>query len=163
MTHYLEEADQYADRIILISHGRIVADGTGSQIKALASGRTVRATLPGADTRRLLEMLASFAPEPIPLAVFESMTLANAIPNPRSALADLAAYSLATFTIDGQSVQIHRLVQEIIRKGPATLTAPLVKARKGYHKEVAAWAEREGYSEFVNLRRAFPAAAPSFD
>jgi ABC-2 type transport system ATP-binding protein len=52
-THYLEEADQYADRIVLISHGRIVADGTGSQIKALAAGRTVRATLPGADTRRL--------------------------------------------------------------------------------------------------------------
>ena len=49
-THYLEEADQYADRIVLISHGRIVADGTGSQIKALAAGRTVRATLPGADS-----------------------------------------------------------------------------------------------------------------
>jgi ABC-2 type transport system ATP-binding protein len=52
-THYLEEADQYADRIILISHGRIVADGTGSQIKALAAGRTVRATLPGADASAL--------------------------------------------------------------------------------------------------------------
>jgi ABC-2 type transport system ATP-binding protein len=44
-THYLEEADQYADRIILISHGRIVADGSGSQIKALASGRSIRATI----------------------------------------------------------------------------------------------------------------------
>jgi ABC-2 type transport system ATP-binding protein len=44
-THYLEEADQYADRIVLISRGRIVADGSGSQIKSLASGRTVRATL----------------------------------------------------------------------------------------------------------------------
>ena len=53
-THYLEEADQYADRIVLISQGRIVADGTGSQIKALAAGRTVRATLPGADARRAL-------------------------------------------------------------------------------------------------------------
>jgi ABC-2 type transport system ATP-binding protein len=52
-THYLEEADQYADRIILISHGRIVADGTGSQIKALAAGRTVRATLPGANAAAL--------------------------------------------------------------------------------------------------------------
>ncbi|WP_036508664.1 ABC transporter ATP-binding protein [Nocardioides sp. URHA0020] len=49
-THYLEEADQYADRIVLISHGRIVADGTGSEIKALTSGRTIRATLPDADT-----------------------------------------------------------------------------------------------------------------
>ena len=48
-THYLEEADQYADRIVLISKGRVVADGTGPQIRALASGRTVRAWLPGAD------------------------------------------------------------------------------------------------------------------
>jgi ABC-2 type transport system ATP-binding protein len=52
-THYLEEADQYADRIVLISQGKIVADGTGSQIKALAAGRTVRATLPDADAQRL--------------------------------------------------------------------------------------------------------------
>ncbi|MFJ9389656.1 ABC transporter ATP-binding protein [Nocardioides sp. NPDC101246] len=44
-THYLEEADQYADRIVLISQGRIVADGTGSEIRALAAGRTVRATV----------------------------------------------------------------------------------------------------------------------
>ncbi|MBO9523396.1 MAG: ABC transporter ATP-binding protein [Nocardioidaceae bacterium] len=52
-THYLEEADQYADRIVLVSQGRIVADGTGAEIKALASGRTVRATLPGADADAL--------------------------------------------------------------------------------------------------------------
>src|SRR3954447_23903849 len=45
-THYLEEADQYADRIVLISNGRIVADGSGSEIRALTSGRTVRATIP---------------------------------------------------------------------------------------------------------------------
>ena len=37
-THYLEEADLYADRIILISNGQVVADGTGSEIKALAVG-----------------------------------------------------------------------------------------------------------------------------
>ena len=49
-THYLEEADLYADRIVLISSGAIVADGTGSEIKSLASGRTVRATLPDADS-----------------------------------------------------------------------------------------------------------------
>jgi ABC-2 type transport system ATP-binding protein len=52
-THYLEEADLYADRIVLISNGLVVADGTGSEIKALATGRTVRATLPGPDTSRL--------------------------------------------------------------------------------------------------------------
>jgi ABC-2 type transport system ATP-binding protein len=52
-THYLEEADQYADRIILISNGLVVADGTGSEIKALATGRVVRATLHDADTHAL--------------------------------------------------------------------------------------------------------------
>jgi len=48
-THYLEEADSYADRIVLIRQGRIVADGTTAEIKAMASGRMVRATLPDAD------------------------------------------------------------------------------------------------------------------
>src|SRR6476469_4711726 len=55
-THYLEEADQFADRIVLISRGRVVADGPGSEIKRLASGRTVRATWPGADVARLHEL-----------------------------------------------------------------------------------------------------------
>jgi ABC-2 type transport system ATP-binding protein len=52
-THYLEEADQYADRIVLMRKGRIVADGTGSEIKALAAGRTVRATLENPDRQVL--------------------------------------------------------------------------------------------------------------
>jgi len=47
-THYLEEADAYADRVVFVRRGKIVADGTSSEVKALASGRTVRATLPGA-------------------------------------------------------------------------------------------------------------------
>jgi ABC-2 type transport system ATP-binding protein len=47
-THYLEEADQYADRIVLVRKGLVVADGSGAEIKALATGRTVRATVEGA-------------------------------------------------------------------------------------------------------------------
>src|SRR3954453_22057274 len=52
-THYLEEADQYADRIILVSRGLVVADGSGAEIKGLASGRTVRATVTHPDTTAL--------------------------------------------------------------------------------------------------------------
>jgi ABC-2 type transport system ATP-binding protein len=52
-THYLEEADAYADRIVLIRTGEIVADGTAAEVKGLAAGRTVRATLPGADEASL--------------------------------------------------------------------------------------------------------------
>jgi ABC-2 type transport system ATP-binding protein len=52
-THYLEEADAYADRIVLIAHGQIVADGPANEIKAKVSGRTIRATLPGAQPAQL--------------------------------------------------------------------------------------------------------------
>ncbi|WP_422736325.1 ABC transporter ATP-binding protein [Micromonospora sp. WMMD729] len=52
-THYLDEADAYADRIVLVRRGRVVADGTTAEIKNLAAGRTVRATLPGANQAAL--------------------------------------------------------------------------------------------------------------
>src|SRR6185295_5987359 len=45
-THYLEEADQVADRIIVLDRGRIVADGTGRSIRARVGSRTVRFELP---------------------------------------------------------------------------------------------------------------------
>ena len=44
-THYLEEADAFADRIVLMRHGRIIADGTAAEIRASVSGRSLRATL----------------------------------------------------------------------------------------------------------------------
>ena len=48
-THYLEEADAYADRAVLMSHGRVVADGPTSEIRARVGTRTIRATLPDAE------------------------------------------------------------------------------------------------------------------
>ena len=47
-THYLEEADLYADRIVLMSQGLIVADGPSNEIKATVGRRNIRATLPDA-------------------------------------------------------------------------------------------------------------------
>jgi ABC-2 type transport system ATP-binding protein len=44
-THYLEEADAYADRIVLIARGQLVADGSATEIKARAASRTIRGTL----------------------------------------------------------------------------------------------------------------------
>jgi ABC-2 type transport system ATP-binding protein len=52
-THYLEEADAYADRIVLLARGRIVADGPATEIKAMAGGKTIRGTLPGTDLAQL--------------------------------------------------------------------------------------------------------------
>ena len=41
-THYLEEADALADRIVVINHGEIAAEGSPAEIKSRASGRRIR-------------------------------------------------------------------------------------------------------------------------
>jgi ABC-2 type transport system ATP-binding protein len=56
-THYLEEADAYADRAVLMAHGRIVADGPTNEIKGLVGTRNIRATLPDV-AQTALETLA---------------------------------------------------------------------------------------------------------
>ncbi|WP_182880773.1 ABC transporter ATP-binding protein [Microbispora sp. H10949] len=40
-THYLEEADENSDRVVVIARGRVVADGTAVEIKAGVAGQTV--------------------------------------------------------------------------------------------------------------------------
>ena len=52
-THYLEEADAFADRIVVMARGRVVADGPATEIKARVGGRTIRATLPGVGVTQL--------------------------------------------------------------------------------------------------------------
>jgi ABC-2 type transport system ATP-binding protein len=52
-THYLEEADAYASRVVLVSNGRVVADGTSAEVKSRTAGRTVRATMSAPDEARL--------------------------------------------------------------------------------------------------------------
>ncbi|MFD9323748.1 ATP-binding cassette domain-containing protein [Streptomyces sp. NPDC060053] len=44
-THYMEEADQFADRVVMVDRGRVVADGSASSIRARISGRTVSALI----------------------------------------------------------------------------------------------------------------------
>jgi len=43
-THYLNEADALADRILVLDKGAIVAEGTPSEIKARAMGKQIRCT-----------------------------------------------------------------------------------------------------------------------
>ncbi|HEX6445802.1 MAG TPA: ABC transporter ATP-binding protein [Streptosporangiales bacterium] len=52
-THYLEEADEQADRIVMIRKGQIVADGSTTEIKSIVTERVIRATLPHADRSAL--------------------------------------------------------------------------------------------------------------
>jgi ABC-2 type transport system ATP-binding protein len=45
-THYLEEAESYADRVVLMRAGNIVADGSVAEVTSLVSGRVIRAAIP---------------------------------------------------------------------------------------------------------------------
>jgi ABC-2 type transport system ATP-binding protein len=73
-THYLEEADALADRIVMIGRGRVIAEGTPAEIKSRVVGRKIRcrtalplaeiAALPGVrDVRRQDELTEVFAAE----------------------------------------------------------------------------------------------------
>lgn len=61
-THYLEEANSFAERIVLVSDGRVVADDTTEAIRASATGRQVAADVDPArdDEVRALPGIRSF-------------------------------------------------------------------------------------------------------
>lgn len=52
-THYLDEAEEFADRVVLMRAGQIAADGTVAEIRALTAGRLLRAAVPGATADEL--------------------------------------------------------------------------------------------------------------
>lgn len=60
-THYLEEADSFADRIVMIAGGQIVADGSTADIRASAGGRKVSASFAEAELQRAADRLRAMA------------------------------------------------------------------------------------------------------
>ena len=54
-THYLDEADALADRVLVMDHGTIVADDTPDRLKARIAGDVVTLGLPDPDDRRAAE------------------------------------------------------------------------------------------------------------
>jgi ABC-2 type transport system ATP-binding protein len=54
-THYIEEADALADRVVILQNGRILADGTASEIKTRVVGRHIRCVT-GLDTGEMARM-----------------------------------------------------------------------------------------------------------
>jgi ABC-2 type transport system ATP-binding protein len=62
-TQYLEEADQLADRIAVIDHGRLVSEGTSDQLKDRVGGAVLELTVPDDERARALWALRTMQAE----------------------------------------------------------------------------------------------------
>src|SRR5205823_3951234 len=84
-TQYLEEADQLADRIAVIDHGKVIAEGTGNELKDRVGGQILEVELSSVGQRdRAQAVLAGVGcGEPQPDERPDRLTL----PAPRNGLA----------------------------------------------------------------------------
>lgn len=72
VTHFMEEAERLADRVLLIDAGRVVAEGTPAELAARTTAQTIRFT----------------SPEPLPAGLIES------IPGVAAVTVDGSAYEV---------------------------------------------------------------------
>lgn len=87
-THYLDEADALCDRVLVIDHGAIVAEGSPEELKQRVSGDAVVLTAAeGTDPRRVAEIAARLPRAGAPLV--DGQVVEVRVPEGRSLLMDL--------------------------------------------------------------------------
>jgi ABC-2 type transport system ATP-binding protein len=104
-THYLEEADELADRLAIVSRGQIVVEGTPAELKATLRGDAVHLELTNGrldDASRVLETLGAL-PEPST----DARTLVSRVENGNRALPGILS-ALEQEGIGVESVSVSR-------------------------------------------------------
>jgi ABC-2 type transport system ATP-binding protein len=102
-THYLEEADQLADRLAIVSQGKIVVEGTPTDLKAGLRGDAVQVELTDGKLDQAKEVLAAAGASTE--AVLGERTVVARVPDGGSALPGiLAALDAAGIGVESVSV-----------------------------------------------------------
>jgi ABC-2 type transport system ATP-binding protein len=103
-TQYLDEADRLAERLALIDHGKVIAEGTSRELKALVGSNALHVRLVSADQRRLAQELVHRVLGDGLLPETDPAELAARLANPAQAAEVLAALTLARVEVAEFSV-----------------------------------------------------------
>jgi ABC-2 type transport system ATP-binding protein len=109
-TQYLEEADRLAERMAVIDHGRVIAEGTSQELKASIGGNTLRLQLADparhGDARALLarllgdEAVSSTDPAALSVKVADAAAASSLLGALAQAQISLSNFSLGTPSLD---------------------------------------------------------------
>jgi daunorubicin/doxorubicin transport system ATP-binding protein len=123
-TQYLDEADQLSDRIAVIDHGRVIAEGTSSELKASVGAGTLQVRLHDPDQRPQAEhLLGRELHAPIRRAADPAILAAQIAPDAsRDELGARATRALAGLTAAGIAVNQFALGQPTLDEAFLALT-----------------------------------------
>jgi ABC-2 type transport system ATP-binding protein len=94
-TQYLEEADELADRIVIIDDGTVIADGTPSRLKAPVGSGILRMRLDRAEQRTAAEQVVSQTLGRAPQLEADPAALSAQVSDPELLASTIAALSRA--------------------------------------------------------------------
>ena len=104
-TQYLEEADELADMIAVIDHGKVIAEGTSTQLKAKLGGDVVELTLAkSVHVEKALQVVGKFAAK---TPTSEDQTIRIPVKNGSKSLLEIVR-ALDDAKLEPESISLHQ-------------------------------------------------------